>query len=264
MLFLKSRFAQAAANSFTPRPGFSQAISRNSGRTPTAYTCFRHTCFMKRKEVVESTDEDMVYETLIQRFEQPVFNIVSRLIDNQSETAGVVEKVFREIFRNVGTFRGEGTLKNWIYRIAVSAVREHEGWSRWKWRRKGGPDREPQTQALIEESLSTMNPKLREALVLREIEGLSYEEIAEILGVSQDTVRSRMARAREALTKHLAGRIVPSAIAPSALRGWSAALRQNFVSPRRNNLLDCTGRAIPVTPVRPRRSVPPRSLGPIS
>lgn len=174
---------------------------------------------MKRKEAVESTDAEMAYDTLIQRFEQPVFNIVSRLLENQSETAGVVEQVFREIFRNAGTFRGEGTLKNWIYRIAVNAARNHGRWFRRRWRRKVDPGRELETQALIEEALGTMNPKLRAALVLREIEGLSYEEISEILGISPDTVRSRMTRAREALRKHLAGRIDPSAVP-----GWSAEL----------------------------------------
>jgi RNA polymerase sigma-70 factor, ECF subfamily len=178
-----------------------------------------HTCFIKRKEVVQSTDEEIVYETLIQRFEQPVFNVVSRLIENQSDTAGVVEKVFREIFRNVGTFRGEGTLENWIYRIAVSAARNHERWFRWRWRRKGAPGREPEIRELIEEALSTMNPKLRAALVLRDIEGFSFEEISEILDVSPDTVRSRTVRAREALRKHLGDRIDPSAVP-----GWSAEL----------------------------------------
>jgi RNA polymerase sigma-70 factor (ECF subfamily) len=178
-------------------------------------------CFTKRKEVVESKDGEMAYETLIQRFEQPVINVIGRLIENQSEAAGVVEQVFQEIFRNVGTFRGEGTLKIWIYRIAVGAARNHGRWFRWRWRRKVGPGREPETQALIAEALSTMNPRLRAALVLREIEGLRYEEIAEILGVSPDTVRSRTARAREALTKHLAGRIDSSTIP-----GWSAELAE--------------------------------------
>ena len=154
----------------------------------------------------------MVYETLIQRFEQPVFNIISRPIENQSETAGVVEKVFREIFRNAGTFRGEGTLKNWIYRIAVSAARNHGRWFCRRWRRKVDPGREPETQTSIEEALRTMNPKLRAALVLREIEGLSYKEISEIPGVSPARVRSRMTRALEALRKHLAGRIYSSAV----------------------------------------------------
>ena len=160
----------------------------------------------------------MVYETLIQRFEQLVFNVIGRLMENQCEAAGVVEKVFQEIFRNAGTFRDEDTLKNRIYRIAVDAARNHGRWFRWRWRRVG-PGCEPETRALIQEALSTMNPKLRVALVLREIEGLSYQEIAEILGASPDTVRSRTARAREALRKHLAGRIDPSTVP-----GWSAEL----------------------------------------
>ncbi len=96
----------------------------------------------------------------------------------------------------------------------MSAARNHG-----RWQRKVDPGGEPETQALIEEALGTMNPKLRAALVLREIEGLSYEEISEILGISPDSVRSPMTRAREAFRKHLAGRIDLSAV-----QGWSAEL----------------------------------------
>jgi len=188
-----------------------------------------HTCFIQEKEVVASTDEGLVYETLIQRFEQPVFNIISRLIDNQSDAAGVVEKVFREIFRNAGAFRGEGTLKNRIYRVAVREARNHGRWFRWRWGRKVGHAREPETQALIEEALSTMNPKLRAALVLREIEGLSCGEISEILGISPNTVTSRTARGRDALEKHLAGRLNPSAAAAR----WTKFLFRSTERPAR-------------------------------
>jgi RNA polymerase sigma-70 factor (ECF subfamily) len=227
------QFAQAAANSFTPRKILvsDQSNIRDSRvdeeawfRFPEkrlAYRCFMDICFIQEKEVVESTDEGLVYETLIQRFEQPVFNIVSRLIDNQSDAADVVENVFREIFRNAGAFRGEGSLKNWIYRIAVSKARNHGRWFRRRWPRRVGLGRKPETQALIEETLSTMNPKLRAALVLREVEGLSCEEISEILGVTPDTVRSRTARGRDALTRHLAGRLNPS-----AAMAWSGELAE--------------------------------------
>jgi RNA polymerase sigma-70 factor (ECF subfamily) len=68
-------------------------------------------------------------------------------------------------------------------------------------------DRE--TQALIEAALAQVNPKFRAALVLREIEGLSYDEIGEILEISLGTVKSRILRGRDALKKHLAGRLEP-------------------------------------------------------
>lgn len=177
---------------------------------------------------------DDAYETLIRRFEHPVFNLISRLLDDPADAADVVQEVFLKIFRNIDSFRQDASLKTWIYRIAVNEARNQRRWfSRHRKREVGldaelgeahsyrdrlpDPGRSPfeaavdqETQALIEEALQQVNPNFRAALVLREIEGLSYEEIAEILGVSLGTVKSRILRGRDALKKRLAGKLEPA------------------------------------------------------
>ncbi len=184
------------------------------------------------------TGEESAYETLIHRFEQPIFNVVSRLLDDPADAADVVQEVFLKVFRNVVAFRGESSIKTWIYRIAVNEARNQRRWFSRHRRQEVNleaeeqdlyqgqrgyqnwlpdPGRSPyeltldrETQALIEGALAEVNPKFRAALVLREIEGLSYEEVGEILEISLGTVKSRNLRGREALKKQLAGRLEPA------------------------------------------------------
>jgi RNA polymerase sigma-70 factor (ECF subfamily) len=123
-------------------------------------------------------------------------------------------------------------MKTWIYRIAVNEARNQRRWFSRHRRQEVNlepdagdsfqnwipdPGRSPfevtldhETQSLIEAALAEVNPKFRAALVLREVEGLSYEEIADILEISLGTVKSRILRGRDALKKHLAGRLEPS------------------------------------------------------
>jgi RNA polymerase sigma-70 factor, ECF subfamily len=188
---------------------------------------------------------ESAYEALIERFEQPVYNMISRLMDDSADAPDVVQEVFLKIFRNIGSFRGESSLKTWIYRIAVNEARNHRRWfSRHKRQEvaidPGGdetqgysdwladPGRSPfdsaldrETEVLIESALAGVNPKFKAALVLREIEGLTYEEIAEILEISLGTVKSRILRGRDALRKQLAGRLE----AGSAM-AWSPQLAE--------------------------------------
>jgi len=171
--------------------------------------------------------EETAYEALILRFEQPVFGVVAHLLDDQADAADVVQEVFIKVFRNIRSFRGESSLKTWIYRIAVNEARNYRRWfgrhrakelslepsdpesvgiTDWLADPAPGPfeerlDRE--VQALVEEGLKKISSTYRTALVLREIEELSYEEIAGILEISLGTVKSRILRGREALRKEL-------------------------------------------------------------
>lgn len=163
-------------------------------------------CFKRWETFATLTGEEAAYETLIERFGHPIFSLVSWLMDDPSDAIQVVEEVFMKVFWNLGAFRDGSTLQTGIYRIAVNeALSRHWG--------QDGPPMPMQsivdqlTHAPIEEALRTMNAKFRAALVLREIEGLSYEEIAEILDVSVGTVRSRISRGWNALRKHLDGRL---------------------------------------------------------
>jgi len=174
--------------------------------------------------------EEAAYETLILQYQQPVYNLVCRLMNDGSDVADVVQEVFLKVFRNIRTFRGNSSLKTWIYRIAVNEAHNHRRWfSRHQGQEVGfgsgenssareetltdtgrtpfdfAADRE--MRALVENALAELNPKFRAAVVLRDIEDLSYEEIADILEISLGTVKSRILRGREALRKILEERL---------------------------------------------------------
>jgi RNA polymerase sigma-70 factor (ECF subfamily) len=173
------------------------------------------------------------YEALVARFQQPVYSLVYRLMGDPADAYDVVQEVFFKVFRNIGTFRSESSLKTWIYRIAVNEVHNYRRWF-FRHRRQEVmlegenedgrsygdtvPDRgrspfeyvlDGEKRALIEEALKRINPIFRAAVVLRDTEDLSYEEIAEILNVSLGTVKSRITRGREALRRQLEGRLEP-------------------------------------------------------
>jgi RNA polymerase sigma-70 factor (ECF subfamily) len=180
---------------------------------------------------VAEQDEQMVrrlrarlpaaFEELIDTYQGPIYGFVYRLLDDPSEASDVTQEVFLKVFRKIESFRGESSLKTWIYRIAI-----HEASNRRRWcaRHKGnetavdpsqeqGPNwrnfvdgdtpfealhRREQAEAL-ERAMRSLDDRLRVAVVLRDIQGLSYNEIAETLEISLGTVKSRILRGREAL-----------------------------------------------------------------
>jgi len=192
-------------------------------------------CWEDDQQLVEhlQSGDEAAYETLIAQFEQPVFNLVSRLLNDPGEACDVVQEVFLKIFRNVGAFRAESSLTTSLYRIAVNEAYNHRRWFARHRRPEVGLDepseigttyydrlaevsRSPfelalgrEERALIEAALARLNPKFRTCVVLRDIEDLSYDEIAEIEGISLGTVKSRILRGREALRRTLAGRLEP-------------------------------------------------------
>ena len=169
------------------------------------------------------------YEELLARFQQPVYALALRLLDDPSEAFDVVQEVFLKVFRNIGAFRGQSTLKTWIYRITVNEAHNARRWFFRHRRREVELDTSPpekrnwkeiiadssrspfdvasdrEQHVMIEAALERINPIFREAVVLRDITDLSYEEIAEVLGVSLGTVKSRILRGREALREKLSG-----------------------------------------------------------
>jgi RNA polymerase sigma-70 factor, ECF subfamily len=175
---------------------------------------------------------DDAYEQLIGRYQQPVYGIAYRLLGNSADASDVVQEVFLKVFRGVGSFREHSSLRTWMYRIAVNEAHNHHRWFSRHCRREvamedagdssaalesaAHPGRSPfehalesENRTLIEEALANINPVFRTAVVLRDIENLSYEEIAEILQVSMGTVKSRILRGREALRRELTQRLDP-------------------------------------------------------
>ncbi len=170
------------------------------------------------------------YEELIDRYEQPLYGMIFRLLGNQVDAADVVQEVFLKVFRTINSFRGQSSLRTWIYRIAVNEAHNHRRWfTRHRWHEvsieeeegdhrspleyTADPGRSPYDQTLenenknaIERALARINPVFRTAVVLRDIQNLSYDEIAEILQVSLGTVKSRILRGREALRREITQR----------------------------------------------------------
>ena len=170
---------------------------------------------------------DGAYQELIDRYEQPIFNMVYRLLGNQTDACDVVQEVFLKVFRSVHSFREQSSLRTWIYRIAVNEAHNHRRWFARHCRREvpierdrpdndysvelaRDPGRSPydqaldsETRAIVERALAKINPLFRTAVVLRDIQNMSYEEIADILQISLGTVKSRILRGREALRREL-------------------------------------------------------------
>jgi RNA polymerase sigma-70 factor (ECF subfamily) len=186
-------------------------------------------------ELVRALQEgtEGAYEILLSRFQQPVYNLALRLLNDSSDAADVVQEVFLKVFRNVGNFRGQSSLKTWIYRITVNEAHNQRRWFFRHRQREVGLDEEPEEarsmaqvlpdgsqspfdyvfdrerHGLIEAALAKINPSFREVVVLRDIADLSYDEIADVLQLSLGTVKSRILRGREALRQELADRLEP-------------------------------------------------------
>ena len=170
---------------------------------------------------------DEAFETLISLYQAPIYNVAYRILGDASEASDAVQETFMKIFKGIKTFRGESGLKTWIYRIAISESLNRQRW--WKRWRHHAPvsvdDTSPNGARLVEVRDSRPTPETacaqmeierevqralngltfehRVAVVLRDIEGLSYEEIAETLGLSLGTVKSRLWRARSEMKAKL-------------------------------------------------------------
>lgn len=165
---------------------------------------------------------------LIARYHQPIYSLLARTVQDREAAADMTQEVFVKVFRGVGNFHGESSLRTWMYRIAL---REASNQRRWWMRHKqpeipmeqpiaesgsGLPVRlketlvdpadSPYENAVHEESrtrveaaLSQVPEPYRTTLILRDIEGFVYEEVAEMQGVNLGTVKSRLVRGRAAL-----------------------------------------------------------------
>jgi RNA polymerase sigma-70 factor, ECF subfamily len=169
---------------------------------------------------------------LINRYHQPIYALLVRTVREPADAADLTQEVFVKIFRGIGNFHGESSLRTWIYRIALhEGLNQRRWWSRHRCQEvtlemetndseDGEPTRlkemlvdpseSPYEQAShaesrerVEEALREVPEPFRTTLILRDIEGFVYEEVAEMLGVNLGTVKSRLVRGRACLEKCL-------------------------------------------------------------
>ena len=175
-------------------------------------------------ERVQRGDKN-AFNLLVKKYQHKVVNLVARYVNNPGDVPDVAQEAFIKAYRALPTFRGESAFYTWLYRISVNTAKNYltsQG------RRPPSSDVEadeaeyygggealqevatPENLALTDEikrtvfaAIEALPEDLRTAITLREMEGLSYEEIAEIMDCPVGTVRSRIFRAREAIDKKL-------------------------------------------------------------
>jgi RNA polymerase sigma-70 factor, ECF subfamily len=179
------------------------------------------------------------YAWLIGEFHQPIYSLVYRIVADPADAADTTQEVFVKVFRGMKNFHGESSLKTWIYRIAVHEASNRRRW--WFRHKAKETSIEPKPEdnglsssslrdALVDESESPFDMVVHEevrlrvedelrqvpepyrtTVILRDLEEMSYEEIAEITNVSLGTVKSRLTRGRDALRRRLTGYVMEHA-----------------------------------------------------
>jgi RNA polymerase sigma-70 factor, ECF subfamily len=173
--------------------------------------------------------EAAAFDRLVQERSTEVYSLLYRLTEDPEEARDLTQETFLRVFQSIDRFRGDADLKTWIYRIALNQARNRWRW--WRRRRRDAtvsldagdsPDAQPlgarlrdtgaspeqetltrEREAVLRRALLTLGRSHREVVVLRDVEGLSYEEIAAALEISVGTVKSRLSRGRQELRRKL-------------------------------------------------------------
>lgn len=170
--------------------------------------------------------DERAFNELVQAYGRRVSALVLRMLGNRAEAEDLTQEVFVQVFKAIGTFRGDSKLSTWIYRIAVNLCKNRTKYL--KVRHSGEQDeleavaeRVPlgqaskanvaqierpdeamagkQVERIVQNAIQQIDPTFRECLILRDVEELSYEEIEQITGLPAGTVKSRIFRARAQL-----------------------------------------------------------------
>ena len=212
---------------------------------------------------LKAGNED-AYVWLIGQYHQPIYNLVYRILDDPADATDATQDVFLKVFRGMARFHGESSLKTWMYRIAIHEASNRRRWffrhkaqetpldpgtpgmNRWTSNDTGAAAvamapietlcdggaspyemaARSQMRARLEAALQGLPEHYRTAVVLRDMEGMTYEEIAELTETSLGPVKSRLVRGRNALRKRLeatAQDLAPEAAAAATGRGAKLA-----------------------------------------
>lgn len=181
--------------------------------------------------------DESAFEELIRRHESRVYRLLYRMMGNKEDAEDLTQETFLSLHRHGHRFRAEARFSTFVYRVAANAAlnrrrslgRGRARVDKLKVRQAAGDDlpsspRNPEDAALghelsghVREALETLSDSLRMPVILYDIEGLSYGEIAKVLGIAEGTVKSRIHRARQALREQLKGQLKTTAPAEEVL-----------------------------------------------
>jgi RNA polymerase sigma-70 factor (ECF subfamily) len=179
------------------------------------------------KELVARAKEgdQAAFGALVQKYQHKILKLIGRYVEDPAEVHDVAQEAFIKAYRGLKNFRGDSALYTWLYRIAINTAKNHlvaqgrrasttdveiedavyfEGSSALK--EQGSPERHllsEEIESTVFRAIEQLPEDLRTAITLRELEGMSYEEIAQVMECPIGTVRSRIFRAREAIDKRL-------------------------------------------------------------
>jgi RNA polymerase sigma-70 factor (ECF subfamily) len=167
--------------------------------------------------------DEAAFHALVRAHERRVFALIVRMIGSRAEAEDLAQEVFVQVFKAIGTFRGESKLSTWIFRIAINLTKNRTKYLTARRSSRQDPleklDLEPadarpaagaahrpdevaagkQLEQIVQDAIVKLEPTFRECLVLRDVEDMSYEEIVAITGLPEGTVKSRLHRARAQL-----------------------------------------------------------------
>ena len=169
--------------------------------------------------------DNRAFDLLVRKYQHKIIGLIGRYVQDHSEVQDVAQEAFIKAYRALGKFRAESAFYTWMYRIAINTAKNHLVS---KGRRPPGSDLDivdaeildhsgrladietpeaslarDQLEAAVFEAIENLPEDLRTAITLRELDGLSYEDIAHIMQCPVGTVRSRIFRAREAVDQHI-------------------------------------------------------------
>jgi len=169
---------------------------------------------------------ETAFDWLVTHYHAPVYNLILGMLGDTADAADAAQEVFLKAFKGIRNFRHGSSLKTWLYRIAIREALNHRRWFKRHLQKNISIDAEPEDgypaidledlsatpfdqlaaqeiQVVVQGALQQVPEVFRSAVILRDLEGLSYEEVAEVLDVSVGTVKSRILRGRRALKEIL-------------------------------------------------------------
>ncbi len=175
--------------------------------------------------------DEKAFVECVRQYQDKIFNLVYRMLGNRAEAEEISQEVFVTVFKSIESFRGDAKFSTWLYRIAANHCKNRIKYLRRRAQRSteeleatsereildaqphamtphiAGPDQVlegMQLERIVQQGIALLDEEHRMLVVLRDVEELSYEEIGQITGLAEGTVKSRLHRARMALKEHIA------------------------------------------------------------